>query len=116
MVGFQRGAVPKLVEVSRNALDIGRPFDVGGGFRRADGEYRRFLFRGDPVLDESGKVVKWYGTNIDLEDRTRAEDALRASEESFRRIVETIPGLVAVMSAEGGAEFVNRRVLDYFGR
>ena len=61
------------------------------------------------MLDESGKVVKWYGTNIDLEDRTRAEDALQASEESFRLIVDTIPGLVAIMTAEGGVEFVNRQ-------
>ena len=94
----------KMLEVFRNALDSGRPFDVEGRLRRVDGEYRRFLFRGDPVLDESGKVVKWYGTNIDLEDRTRAEDALQASEESFRLIVDTIPGLVAVMNSGGGVE------------
>ena len=108
--------LPKMLEVFRNALDTGRPFDVEGRLRRVDGEYRRFLFRGEPVLDESGKVVKWYGTNIDLEDRTRAEDALRASEETFRRIVDAIPGLVAIMSAEGEVEFVNRQLLEYFGR
>ena len=39
-----------------------------------------------------------------------------ASEDSFRLIVETIPGLVAVMTADGGVEHVNRQVLDYFGR
>ena len=106
----------RMLEAYRNALDTGRPFDVEGRLRRADGEFRRFLFRGNPVLDESGKVVKWYGINIDLEERTRAEDALRASEETFRLIVNTIPGLVAVMNAEGGTELVNRRVLEYFGR
>src|SRR5216684_8541206 len=116
MVAVHAGDLPKLLEVFRNALDTGRPFDVVGRLRRVDGEYRRFLFRGDPVLDESGKVVKWYGTNIDLEDRTRAEDALRASEETYCLIVDSIPGLVAVMNAEGGVELVNRRVLEYFGR
>ncbi len=105
-----------MLEVFREALDSGLSFEVEGRFRRADGEYRRFLFRGDPVLDESGKVVKWYGTNIDLEDRTRAEDALRASEETYCLIVDSIPGLVAVMNAEGGVELVNRRVLEYFGK
>jgi len=108
--------LPRMLEAYRNALVAGRPFNVEGRLRRFDGEYRRFLFRGDPVLDESGKVVKWYGTNIDLEDRTRAEDALRASEESFRLIVDTVPGLVAVMNAEGGVEFVSRQVLEYFGK
>jgi len=108
--------LPKMLEAYRNALVTGQPFEVEGRLRRADGEYRRFLFRGNPVMDERGKVVKWYGINIDLEDRTRAEAALRASEESFRLIVNTIPGLVAIMSAEGKVEHVNHQVLEYFGR
>jgi PAS domain S-box-containing protein len=108
--------LPEMLEAYRNALVTGQPFDVEGRLRRADGEYRRFLFRGNPVLDESGKVLKWYGINIDLEDRTRAEDALRASEEGFRLIVNTIPGLVAIMSAAGKVELVNHQVLEYFGR
>ena len=108
--------LPKMLEAYRNALVAGQAFDVEGRLRRADGKYRRFLFRGNPVMDESGKVVKWYGINIDLEDRTRAEEALRASEESFRQIVNTIPGLVAIMNADGAVELVNRRVLEYFGR
>ena len=39
-----------------------------------------------------------------------------SSEESFRLIVETLPGLIAVMKADGGVEHVNRQVLEYFGR
>jgi PAS domain-containing protein len=39
-----------------------------------------------------------------------------ASEDGFRLIVETIPGLIAVMTPEGGVEHVNRQVLEYFGR
>jgi len=49
-------------------------------FRRFDGEYRRFLMRVDPVRDERGNIVKWYGTNTDIEDRKQAEEALRRSE------------------------------------
>src|SRR2546428_7689334 len=39
-----------------------------------------------------------------------------STDEGFRQIVDTIPGFVAVMTAEGGVEYVNRQVLDYFGR
>ncbi len=48
--------------------------------------------------------------------QTQAEEALRSNEESFRLIVETIPGLIAVMTPQGEVEHVNRGVLDYFGR
>jgi len=48
--------------------------------RRFDGEYRWFLFRANPLFDESGNIVKWFGINTDIEDRERAEDALRRSE------------------------------------
>ena len=52
----------------------------------------------------------------DLEDRARAEDALRLSAEGLRLIVDTIPGLVAINTAGGELELVNHRVLEYFGR
>ena len=87
--------LPRMLETFHEALSPGRPFEVEGRFRRLDGEFRWFLFRGNPFLDESGKIVKWYGTNIDLEDRKRAEGALRDSEQSFRLIVDGIAGLVA---------------------
>ena len=45
----------------------------------------------------------------------RAEEALRASEQAFRLIVDSIPGLVNTTTAEGEFEFVNRQCLDYFG-
>jgi PAS domain S-box-containing protein len=51
-----------------------------------------------------------------LTERKAAEEASRSSDESFRLIVETIPGLIAVMTPQGEVEHVNRGVLDYFGR
>jgi PAS domain S-box-containing protein len=56
------------------------------------------------------------GSAQSLEDRTRADDALRQSEQIFRTAVDSIPGLVAIMTAEGGVEWVNRKVLEYFGK
>src|ERR1700732_1406593 len=73
----------RILETYREALNSGKPFEVEGRFRRFDGEFRWFLFRGSPLRDRSGNVAKWYGTNTDLEERKRAEDALRASEASL---------------------------------
>jgi PAS domain S-box-containing protein len=57
--------------------------------RRRDGEYRWFLFSAEPLRDELGNIVKWYGSSTDIEDRKRAEVALRESEERFRDYAET---------------------------
>jgi PAS domain S-box-containing protein len=108
--------LPRMLETFHDALNLGRPFEVEGRFRRWDGKFRWFLFRGNPLLDESGKIVKWYGTNTDLEDRKRAEEALRASETNLRLVVDSIPGLVCTMSAAGEVELLNRQLLEYFGR
>jgi PAS domain S-box-containing protein len=72
--------LPGILETFREALNSVKPYEVEGRFRRFDGEFRWFLFRGSPLRDRSGNVAKWYGTNTDLEERKRAEDALRASE------------------------------------
>ena len=115
-VAIHSDDLPRMLETFHEALNLGRPFEVEGRFRRWDGEFRWFLFRGSPLLDGSGKVVKWYGTNTDLEDRKRAEEALRDCEQSFRLIVDGIDGLVAVMTSTGEVQVVNRQVLEYFGK
>jgi len=45
--------------------------------RRFDGEYRSFLIRVNPLRDQAGRIMKWYGINTDIDDRKRAEDELR---------------------------------------
>ncbi len=57
-----------------------RDGEVEARLRRFDGEYRWFLFRAAPLIDEHGNVVRWYGTNTDIEARKRAEFELRQSE------------------------------------
>src|SRR5579864_2300340 len=58
----------------RTSVASGQLFEDEARFRRAaDGEYRWFLVRGVPFRDQHGKIVKWYGTLTDIEDRKRAE-------------------------------------------
>ena len=100
----------------RSVMDFGGRYDREARIRRFDGVYRWFLCRAAPLRDESGNIVRWCGTNLDIEDRKRAEDALRSSELNFRLIVDSIPGLVCTMSAEGQLELINRQLLEYFGK
>jgi formate hydrogenlyase transcriptional activator len=106
----------RLIEEWQSCLASGTPVDTEARTRRFDNSYRWFLIRANPLKDESGNILKWYGTNIDIEDRKRGEEDLRARELSWREIVDNIPGLVATMGAMGEVEFLNRQTLEYFGK
>jgi PAS domain S-box-containing protein len=107
--------LPALANSWQSILSSGRAGEAEARLRRHNGEYRWFLFRASPLCDESGQIVKWYGTNTDIEDRKRAEEALCESEHIARQIVDSIPGLVAIFTPSGEVERVNRQVLEYFG-
>ena len=64
----------KLVETWRAILASGTPGELEARMRRFDGEYRWFLFRAVPLRDDLGNIVKWYGTNTDIEHRKQAEE------------------------------------------
>jgi len=104
-----------LVDEWHLCLVSGTPVDTEARIRRFDGSYRWFLFRANPLRDESGKIVKWYGTTIDIEDRKQREETLRASELSWRQIIDNIPGFVNVGTISEPT-FFNRQGLEYFGK
>jgi PAS domain S-box-containing protein len=56
------------------------PVEAEARLRRADGEYRWFLFRASSLKDERGSVVKWYGVSTDIEELKRAEAVIKRSE------------------------------------
>ena len=64
----------RYVEQWGESLDTGKPFESEVRFRRADGEYRWFLAHAVPLRDARRKVLKWYGTSTDIEERKRAEE------------------------------------------
>jgi PAS domain S-box-containing protein len=84
-IGWQRAIHPEdLVRHSekwRTSVTTGQVFEDEARFRRAaDGEYRWFLVRGVPLRDRHARIVRWYGTLTDIEDRKRAEEALQRSQ------------------------------------
>ncbi len=62
-----------LVDYWRSVLASGEPGEIEGRLRQFDGEYRWFLFRATPSFDSDARIVKWFGTNTDIQDRKRAE-------------------------------------------
>ncbi|MGO9306727.1 MAG: PAS domain-containing protein [Candidatus Korobacteraceae bacterium] len=77
-------ALPKVMERWRASIATSEPFDMVYPLRSGRGEYRAFLARVSPIKNSSGEVLRWFGTNTDVEEQKRAEEALRLSEERFR--------------------------------
>jgi PAS domain S-box-containing protein len=65
-----------LVDYWRSVLASGEPGEIEARLRSFDGVYRWFLFRATPSFDNDGRVVKWFGTNTDIENRKCAEGLL----------------------------------------
>jgi len=105
-----------LLDNWRESIALKKPAGGEARIRRFDGEYRWFICRSEPLMDEQGNVVRWYGTATDIEDRKRAEDRLRSSEQNFRLIVNSMPGLVCTLTPGGEIEFVNNQTLEYLGK
>ena len=64
--------------------------EVEARLRRHDGSYRWFLMRVHPLHDEAANVVRWYGVNTDIEDRKRAEDALRDTQSELAHLTRAM--------------------------
>jgi PAS domain S-box-containing protein len=98
-----------------SCLASGTPVDTEARIRRFDGVYRWFIFRANPFRDDAGNILKWYGTNIDIEDRKRADNALRANERDLIQIINTLPILAWSTLPDGYVDFLNQRWLDFTG-
>ena len=72
--------LPRVVELFGRSVASGEPFEFEVRARRFDGVYRWFQSRGFPLRDANGQIVRWYNLLIDIDERKRAADALRRSE------------------------------------
>ncbi|MFZ0208939.1 MAG: sigma 54-interacting transcriptional regulator, partial [Roseiarcus sp.] len=124
--GWQRPFHPedleRVMKTWRAILASGEPDQVEARLRRFDGEYRWFLIRAEPLRDETGAIVRWYGNSTDIEDRMQAElklrqvlEEMRGSEANLRRTIDTIPALVSSFLPDGSNECMNQRWHDYTG-
>jgi PAS domain S-box-containing protein len=85
-----------------NALATGEPTESEARMRTAKSEHRWMLVRNVPLRDAPGKIIKWYGTGIDIEDRRRAEESLRQAQADLAHVnrVTTMGELTATLAHE----------------
>src|SRR5215470_6139691 len=107
--------LPAVLERWRSFISSGNAGETEGRLRRSDGVYRRFLIRVEPLRDESGNILRWYGTCADIDDLKRAQDAASAADAQLRRIIDAIPVLAWCNLPDGSNELLNQRWQDYTG-
>jgi len=107
--------VESIVPKWRAALEAGESFVGETRVRRADGEYRWFLHREEPLRNEAGEIVKWYGSSIEIQERKTAEEKIREQETELRQILDLTPQHIGVLAPEGSRLYANDTALEYFG-
>jgi formate hydrogenlyase transcriptional activator len=117
--GWQAAIHPEdrapLLEKWRGLLSSGEPGEMEARLRRYDGVFRWFLMRVEPLRDETGKIVKWYGTCTDIDTLKETEAKLREDERELRRITDVIPQAIVVQDPSGASIYANQTTLDYTG-
>jgi PAS domain S-box-containing protein len=109
-LGWQRALHPEDVDLVltywRSLLETESAGDVEARLRRHDGEYRRFLFSAAPLTDKEGRVVKWCGTNTNIEERLKAQEFLRLTQVASISI-ERARGEAALRESEARLRIAN---------
>jgi len=91
------------------------PYENEMRLRRADGEYRWFLVRTAPLYDEQGKLIKWYGVAIDIEDSKWAQDELRLAYQRLSYHFENTPLAVIELDRDLFIKRWSKRAEEIFG-
>jgi PAS domain S-box-containing protein len=89
----------------------GAPGEAEVRFRRYDGVYRRFLMRVVPIRNDHGEIVRWYGTNTDIEDLKQTADALRSSEQFARGQGEALRHILDALAHESSPDRIVEHVM-----
>jgi len=108
-------ALPNVLERWKASLASGERFDMVFPLRGADGRFRPFLTRVEPLKDPAGRVMQWFGTNTDIFERIEAEHALRLSEERFRLVMENMSEAVMLFDSAGDLTYQNPSSLRLHG-
>ena len=93
--------VAAVTERYQAAIQLGRSWEDTFPLRGQDGSYHWFLSKALPYRDESGQILRWYGTNTDITGRRTVEERLRHSEQRFRALVDASAAVIWNTNAAG---------------
>src|SRR5579862_8961028 len=87
---FHQEDSDRLRDQREAALSRGLPFEYERRVRRRDGQYRWLLVQYNPLRDEQGKVIRWYATGTDIDERKQAEERTRQENVALREQIDQV--------------------------
>ncbi|MER9666874.1 MASE1 domain-containing protein [Mesorhizobium sp. M0203] len=97
-----------------HCLATGERFSMRYRLRRADCVYHWMSSRAEPMRDQTGRIVQWYGLCHDIDDQMQAEEALRRSEFQLQQMIDAVPVRIWSAVPTGGPVYFNKRYQDHF--
>lgn len=104
-----------LLQGLTHAFKTGERFEQKFRNRRWDGEYRWTEGHADPLHDESGRIIRWYGANVDIHDHVISQEALRERERFLWQLVETLPAMIDCAAPNGEPVFRSQQLREFLG-
>jgi len=99
--------LPKVLEQWKASIATGTPFDMMFPLKGQDGQFRPFLTRVEPVKDDEGRVVRWFGTNTDVTEQMRVEERLRFQLDLTQTITDNATIAIFMTDDKSRCTFMN---------
>lgn len=107
--------VERVVQFVKDAWKRPEGWELTFPLRGANGEFRWFLTRAEPIKSDEGEIAGWFGSNTDITELRSAQDGLRRAEERLRRTLEASPIGVVLGTGEGDLSIVNDAYANLVG-
>jgi PAS domain S-box-containing protein len=106
---------PEAIAAFRRSCETGEPYLQRYRQVRRNGAYRWTETRAEPLRDDAGHIIQWYGESVDIHDMMMAQGALRDRERELSQLVDMVPSQVWRLAPDGEPTFYNKRLVDFLG-
>jgi len=107
---FHPDDVQRLRDERQQGLARGVPFEMEQRARRKDGQYRWFLTRLNPLRDDQGRIIRWYATGTDIDERKQAEERMRHENLALREDIDRASMFEEIVGSSEALRTVLRHV------
>ncbi|MGX9176639.1 PAS domain-containing protein [Mesorhizobium sp. BHbdii] len=104
-----------LLQALTHSFNTGEPFELKFRNRRWDGSYRWTEGRAEALRDESGRIIRWFGANVDIHDFVTSQEALQERERFLWQLVETLPAMIDCAAPDGEPVYRSQQLREFLG-